>query len=319
MEQVVGIRMNGLTTKPGEFGTSQEHGATRLGMEGYHMAEMAACFIEALFALDDIRVVYVTTGWYGQALHIEVDTLHIFCPYIEHIIRKTHHRAFLHLNLTFADFLRITAIGHTHIRGETQFYRQVGMVGFITRESELAFASLSNIVTASADTPLGIVALARQGLNLVRIERHHLSHTYVAQRHTNGAEKVFGLHAVGIPLGNGPAGHTEGIFLTIGEAERHRVDFHFQLAFRAHAIDGLIVDDTSVIREERTILSGDINKRRGKAIRARTIVATLLEAGPVGRFCTTCIAVTTTTTITSINRAQATTVTILVRVFYIIV
>ena len=90
----------------------------------------------------------------------------------------------------------------------------------------------------------------------------------MTQRHTNGTEEIIRTDGVGIPFGNRPSGYTERIFLTIGKRIGHGIDLHLQLALRMHPVDGLIVDHSTVVGEERAVLTGDIDQRGGKAIRA---------------------------------------------------
>ena len=141
----------------------------------------------------------------------------------------------------------------------------------------------------------------------------------MAERHADGAEEIVGTDAVGIPLGDVPFGYTERVFLTIGELEGHRVDFDLELTFRMDTIDGLIVDHTAIVGEEGTVLTGDIDQRGGETVRARTVVAAILETGPVSRFRTTSITVTGSTGIASIDRTETTTMTVLVRCLHIVI
>jgi hypothetical protein len=54
------------------------------------------------------------------------------------------------------------------------------MLCLIARETMLQFAALIDVVSTSADAPFWVVAFARQGINLVGIDGHHLSHTDMA-------------------------------------------------------------------------------------------------------------------------------------------
>ena len=134
------------------------------------------------------------------------------------------------------------------------------MLGLVAGESELELAALVDVVGASADAPFGVVALSGQCLYLIGVDGHHLSHTDVAQWYTDGTEEIIGTDAVGIPFRDSPLRYTERIFLTVGECVGHGVDFHLQLAFRMHAIDGLVVDHTAIVGEEGTVLAGDIDQ-----------------------------------------------------------
>ena len=194
--------MNRLPTQPGQVRTHQQGGATGLRMEGGHMTEVTTCLIEQLFTRLHVVIVHITTRRHSQPLHIEVHVLHVFRRHVEVLIAEPHHRTFLHLQLSLADLLGVTAVGHTHITGETEFHRQVGMLCLVTRQAELQLTPFVDIVTPSADAPLGIVALSGQRLDLIGIERHHLSHTDMAQRHTDRTEQVVGTDGVGIPFGD---------------------------------------------------------------------------------------------------------------------
>ena len=252
--------MDGLTTKPRQISTHQKGGTTRFRVKCRHMAQMTTCLIEQLFTSLHISIVDITTSRNGKTLHIEIHVLHILCRHVEHVIGEPHHRAFLHLTLSFTDLFRITAVGHTHITGETQFDCQVGMLCFVARQAKLYFTSLIDIVASSTDAPLGIVTLSRQCLNLIRIKCHHLTHTDMAQRHAYSTEEIIRTDRVSIPFGNRPPWYAERIFLTIGEGEGHGIDLHFQLSLGLDTIDSLIVNHSTVIGEECSVLTGDIDK-----------------------------------------------------------
>ena len=141
----------------------------------------------------------------------------------------------------------------------------------------------------------------------------------MAQRHTDRTEQILRLDAVGIPFRNRPLRDTERVFLTIGETVGHRVDLHLQFALRMHAVDGLVVDHAAVVGEEGAVLSGDIDQRRRESVRTRTVVAALLETGPVGGLGPSCVTVTATAAVTGIDRTETTTVTILVGHLHVVI
>ena len=288
-------------------------------MQSRDVTEMASGLIEELLARLDISIVDIAAGGNGQSLHIEVYALHIFRRHIEHIIGESHHRTFLHLDLSFTDLLRIAAVGHTHITREAQFHGQIGMMRLIAGESEAEFAAFVDIVTASADAPFGIVALAGKGLYLVLVEGHDLSHADMTQRHTDGTEEILRLDTIRIPLRDSPLGFAKRIFLTIGETEFHRVDPHLQLSLRPYAIDGLIMDHTTVVGEEGAVLTGDVYQRRRESIRAGTVVAALFEVCPVGGLRASRIAVTATTAVSGIDRTETSAVAILIGHLHVVV
>ena len=101
------------------------------------MTEVTACLIEQLFTRLHVVIVHIATRRHSQPLHIEVHVLHVFRRHVEVLIAEPHHRTFLHLQLSLADLLGVTAVGHTHITGETEFHRQVGMLCLVTRQAEL--------------------------------------------------------------------------------------------------------------------------------------------------------------------------------------
>ena len=86
-----------------------------------------------------------------------------------------------------------------------------------------------------------------------------------------------------------------------------------------HAIDRLIMDHAAVVGEERAVLTGDVDQRRRKAVRARTVVTALFETGPVGRFRTSRVSMTTATTVTGIDGSESSPMPVLIRGLHIVI
>ena len=138
---------------------------------------MAFCSIEILFSPDHSRIVHITSGRHSQSLHIQIHIFHIFRRYIQLVISQSHHTPLIDLCLSFTDLLRITAIGHSHITRKTEFYRQVGMLSFITGYSQRKYTPFVDIITPPTDPIFRIITFCSQSFDLSPVERHNLPHT----------------------------------------------------------------------------------------------------------------------------------------------
>ena len=141
------------------------------------MAEVALGLIEHLLAPLDDGVVDIATCRHGQSMEVEVHIFHVVGRDIELVVCESHHRALVDLTLSLADFLRIAGIGHTHVGGEAEFDGQVGMLGFVARESELSHTSFDDVVCSATDAILRVVATGGELFDFVAVESHHLPHT----------------------------------------------------------------------------------------------------------------------------------------------
>ena len=139
--------MDGLTTEPRQMHTIEQCRSFFTSMKRGDVAEVALCLIEHLltnaheFALANLLVSILhhfrfrtkAASWHTEAVQIKVDILHFLGRYVELVIEEPHHAALRHLQLPLTDFLRVAAIGHTHIARETEFHGEVLMLRLITR------------------------------------------------------------------------------------------------------------------------------------------------------------------------------------------
>ena len=145
------------------------------------------------------------------------------------------------------------------------------------------------------------------------IDGHDLSHTHMTQRDAYGAEQILRSNTVCIPFVDFKVGFSQFVGFTIRELELLEIPSHAELAFRLHAIDGIVVYHTSIVLEEGAILAGDVNQGRRKTIGTRAPLC------PKGRFRTSRIAVATATGVSRIDRSQATHVPIVVDGLHVVV
>ena len=218
---------------------------------------------------------------------------------VQLVIAEAHQAALTDLRLPFADFLRIAAVGDTHVAGETQLDGQVQVLRLVAGEADARDALLGDVVAAAADAVLRIVAPGGQRLNLAGVDGHHLAHADVAQGDADGAEQVLGRDAVGIPLGDGVGGRGQLVGLAVGELEGLVAPVHVQLAFRLHAVYGLVVQHAAIVAEEGAVLSADVDQHRGESRAARAALGPQRRGGASG------VAVTAAAGIACIDRPQA--------------
>ena len=205
------------------------------------MAKMTFGLIEFLFTLNDLWIIDITASRHTKALHIQIYIFHILGRYIELSIRESHHTALINLCLPLTNFFRITAVRHTHIAGEAQFHRQIGMLGLIAGQSQAIHSFFCYIIATTANTILGIITLSGKSFYFFRIKCHHLPHTDMTQRNTYCTEKIFRGYLIGIPISNGIIGFAKFIFFTVGKMKSLTSIFYFQFTFGFHPINGLIM------------------------------------------------------------------------------
>ena len=121
----------------------------------------------------------------------------------------------------------------------------------------------------------------------------------MAQRDAHRAEQVVGTDGVGIPLTDFILRVAQLVRLAVGEMERLVFLGNAHLALGLHAIDGLVVNHTTVVLEEGAVFPRYINKHRRKAVFARAF------RRPQGGGGTACIAVTRTATVAGIDWTQS--------------
>ena len=185
-----------------------------------------------------------------------------------------------------------------HVAREAQFDGQVEVLRLVAGEAHAGDALLGNVVAASADAILRIVALGGKGLNLTGVDGHHLPHAHVAQGDADGAEKVFGTDAVGIPFGDGVGRSREFILLAVGKLELFVTPLHLQLAFRLHAVDGLVVEHAAIVAEEDSVLACDIDQHRREPAASRAALRPQRRPGAP------CVEVAAAAGISGIDRPQ---------------
>jgi hypothetical protein len=193
-------------------------------------------------------------------VHVEVHVLHLFGGHVQLFITEAHHAALRHLQLSFADFFGIAAVGHAHVARESQFHGQVGMLCLVAAQSQLLDAAFGDVVGAAADAIFGIVAFGCQLFDFVAVQRHHLSHAHVAQGDTHGAEQILRADAVCIPFHDFIFRHAQFILLAVGELSLLVAEAGLQFAFGLHTVDGLVVEHTAVVLKESPVLTGDVHQ-----------------------------------------------------------
>ena len=186
------------------------------------------------------------------------------------------------------------------------------MLGFVARKSQTQHSPFVDVIGTSADAIFGIIASGSQCLDFFRLDGHHLSHPHMTQRDTYRTEQVFGCNAVGIPFMDFIFRIAQFVFLSIRELESLVVQLCTELAFRLHTVNGLVVNHSSVIREEGSVLAGHINKHSREAITSRPSFC------PQCRLRSPCIAMTASTRISGIYRTQSATRIVITRTDIII-
>ena len=88
-------------------------------MQRSHMAKVTFRLIEFLFSFLYLRIIHIPAGRHTQAVHIQVHILHVLGRHVQLVVRKSHHTALIHLYLSLTYLLRITAVGHPHVTGES--------------------------------------------------------------------------------------------------------------------------------------------------------------------------------------------------------
>ena len=107
-------------------------------------------------------------------MEIEIHILHLLGGDIQLVVGQAHHAALIHLELPLANLLRIATVGHTHITGEAQLDREIRMLRLVAGKAQSLHASLVDVVGSSTDAIFRVVAPGGQGLDLGRVECHHL-------------------------------------------------------------------------------------------------------------------------------------------------
>ena len=220
--------------------------------------------------MNHTRVIYISSGRHAQALHIEIHVFHIIGWDIQLVVEQAHHTSLVDLPLSFANLLGVSAIGHAHITAESQFYSQVGMLCLIARKTQLQTSSFIDVVSLTTDAKFRIIALSGQCLNLVSIDGHNLSHTYMSQGDTNRTEQVFWSNAISIPLIYLIIRFSQLVFFAIRKLKGLKIICYPQFSFWLNPIDGIVMNDTSIVGEKGTVLTGDIDQGGSKAISTRS-------------------------------------------------
>ena len=148
-------------------------------MQRGDMAEVASGLIEQLFPLNNIGIIDIAARRNAERLHVQIHVFHLCGGAVELFVREAHHAALVDLGLPFADFFGIAAVGHTHVARKSELDRQVGVLGLVAGNSQLAHSPFGDVVATAVNAVLRIIALAGQSLYLVRIKSHHLPHSNV--------------------------------------------------------------------------------------------------------------------------------------------
>ena len=219
MQQVIGIRMNGLPSQPWQLRIIEQHRAPRFGVQRRHMTQVALRLVKVLLPLHYLRIVHIAPGRYTQRLQVKIHILHVLRAYVQLIIRQPHHTTLTHLALPFTNLLRIPAVGSPHVARETQLHSQVGMLRLVARQSQAPHSPFDDVVTPPADAIFGVIAFCRQRFNLHRIQCHHLPHAHVAKRNAHRAKQILRLDLLRIPFGYGVHRPAKLVSLSIGKRE----------------------------------------------------------------------------------------------------
>ena len=320
--------MNRLTAQPRQFRAVEERCAARSGVECRDVAEVTLRFVELLLAYADefplgngaafvrgglLRAAQ-PSGRHTEAVQVEVHVLHVLGRNVELVIKQSHHRTLLHLRLSLAYLFGVTTVRCTHVRREAQLDGQVRVLCLITRQAELPYAALGDVVAAAAYPKLRVVRLRRKLFYLVAVESHHLSHADVPKRNAYRAEKLIRVDGFAclsvalVPVGDAVFGIDEAVRLAVREGKLLFVPAAFELAFCRHAVDALVVQHAAVVLEEGSVLSRNIDQHGTETVGSRPIyrrsVGVCTRLRPQGRLRAPGIAVARAAGVACIDRTE---------------
>ena len=165
------------------------------------------------------------------------------------------------LILPLTDLFGIAVVGHSEIGREAQLHRQIGMLRLVARNAHTAHAAFGDVIQASADAILRIVALCRHALHGLFVKAHHLPHAHMTQRDAHGHDQILGSERIGIPVGDAIRRCGQLVFLSVGKPIRPIGIGYLQFSFGLHADDGrLVVQHATVVFQKPAVLTGEIDQ-----------------------------------------------------------